>query len=160
MRPQSAEPTGSHDLLAAYLGPNAYVPWCMFKKYFRIQDPTTMPPERKKCPKHKCDSTFCWFRHIIKAVWVVCKTCGANEQTCPMRAISEFKTRCGKFKRIGGGIQADCLADDGYTFAFYFQNKPVDTKWLEMGLSPLYSRLMHMFSQLDGDRHECTMDNL
>merc|ERR1739845_296481 len=70
------------------------------------------------------------------------------------------KTRCGKYKRIGDGLQADCLADDGYTFDFYFRNEPVDDHWIEKGLSPLHARLMHMFSRLDDDGHECNMDNL
>ena len=91
---------------------------------------------------------------------MVSKTFGADEQTCPMRSISEFKIRCGKFKRIGDGIQADCLSDDGYTFAFYFRNETVDQKWLDMGLAPLHARMMHMFSQLEDDGREVNMDNL
>ena len=77
-----------------------------------------------------------------------------------MRGKSQYKTRCGKFKRIGDGLQADCLADDGYTFDFYFRNEPVDAEWKEMGLSPLHCRLMHMFCRLKDDGHVCNMDNL
>jgi len=77
-----------------------------------------------------------------------------------MQGKSRFKTRCGKFKRVGDGLQADCLADDGYTFDFYFRNEPVDEHWRKMGLSPLHCRLMHMFSRLEDDGHEVNMDNL
>jgi hypothetical protein len=77
-----------------------------------------------------------------------------------MRGKSIYKTQCGKFKRIGDGLQADCLADDGYTFDFYFRNEPVDDHWTEMGLAPLHCRLMHMFSRLEDDGHEVNMDNL
>ena len=36
----------------------------------------------------------------------------------------------------------------------------MDDHWLEMGLSPLHCRLMHMFSRLVDDGHEVNMDNL
>ena len=63
VRPQAAERTDGNDLLASCLGQNAYRRWCMFKKYFGMQDPTSIPPERKKCPNFKCDSTFRWLHH-------------------------------------------------------------------------------------------------
>jgi len=45
---------------------------------------------------------------------------------CKMQGRSEYKTRCGKYKRLGGGIQADCIADDGFIYDFYFHNEPPD----------------------------------
>ena len=160
VRPESVERTCGNDLLAKCLGKNAGRRWQMFKKFFGVQDPTTNPPPRKSCPNYKCDSAFKWSRHIWKAAWIVSKTFAADEQTCPMRGKSIYKTRCGKFKRIGDGLQADCLADDGYTFDFYFRNEPVDEHWIKKGLSPLHARLMHMFSRLEDDGHEVNMDNL
>ena len=130
LRPQSAERTCGNDLLTKCLGPNSLRKWVMFKKYFGIQDPITTPPPRKQCPNYKCDSTFKWARHIWKAAWIVAKTFSGDEQTCPMRGKSQYKTRCGKFKQIRDGLQADCLADGGYTFDFYFSNEPVDKHWL------------------------------
>ncbi len=52
----------------------------------------------------------------------------ADEQTCSMQGKSQYKTRCGKYKRIGDGIQTDEIADNGYTFDFYFQNELVAKK--------------------------------
>ena len=132
----------------------------MFKKYFGVQDPTTDTPPRAECPNYKCHSLLAWARHIWPQGWVVSRVFAADEQTCPMRGKSIYKTRCGKCKRIGDGLQCDCLADDGYTFDFYFRNEPVEDHWREKGLSPLHSRLMHMFSRLKDDGHECNMDNL
>ena len=77
-----------------------------------------------------------------------------------MRGKARYKTRYSKYKRIGDGLQADCLADDGYTFDFYFRNEPVDEHWKDLGLSPLHCRMMHMFSRLTEDGHVCHMDNL
>ena len=68
--------------------------------------------------------------------------------------------RCGKYKRLGNGIQTDCIADDGYTFDFYFQNETVSTDLLAEGLSPMHCWLVHMFGNLRESGHRCKMDNL
>eukprot|EP00957_Ditylum_brightwellii_P132021 10066112-Ditylum_brightwellii.AAC.1 len=60
-----------------------------------------------------------------------------------MQGKCEYKTRCGKFKRLGDGLQTDCVADDGYTFDFYFRNEPVPKKWLDQGMCPMHARLLH-----------------
>lgn len=52
-----------------------------------------------------------------------------------MQDKSEFKCRCGKFERLGDGLQTDAIADDGYTYDFYFRNEPVPKKWLDAGFS-------------------------
>ena len=71
-----------------------------------------------------------------------------DEQTTKMQGKSEYKTRCGKFKRLGDGIQGDCIADDGYTWDFYFRNEPVDKDLLAKGFCPMHCRLLHMFKSL------------
>ena len=73
---------------------------------------------------------------------------------------SIYKTCSGKYKRIGGGLQAEFLANDGYIFDFYFCNESVDEVWLEKELSLLHCRPIHMFSQLKDNGHKCNMDNL
>jgi hypothetical protein len=88
------------------------------------------------------------------------KEFSGDEQTCKMQGKSEYKTRCGKFKRLGDGIQADCLADDGYTWDFYFRNEPVDKDLLAGGLCPMHCRIVHMFGNLRESGHGCKMDNL
>ena len=77
-----------------------------------------------------------------------------------MQGRSEYKIRCGKYKRLGDGIQTDWIADDGYTFDFYFQNEPVSTDLLAEGLCPMHCRLVHMFGNLRESGHGCKMDNL
>ncbi len=77
-----------------------------------------------------------------------------------MQGRSEYKIRCGKYKRLGNGIQTDWIADDGYTFDFYFQNEPVSTDLLAEGLCPMHCRLVHMFGNLRESGHGCKMDNL
>ena len=159
-KPQSVDKTQGNDRLAICMGPGAGLKWRLFRKFFGVQDPHTTPPKRADCPNYKCDSLFAWARHIWKKAWIPGKNISADEQTCPMQGKCLYKSRCGKFKRVGDGLQADCLADDGYTFDFYFRNEPVDEQWVQMGLAPLHCRLMHMFSRLEDDGHECNMDNL
>jgi len=83
-----------------------------------------------------------------------------DEQTCSMQGKSEYRTRGGKFKRIGDGIQTDCIADDEFNYDFYFHNEPVDTKWIDKGMYPMYARLLYMFGNLKEAGHRCKMDNL
>ncbi len=37
-----------------------------------------------------------------------------DEKSCKMQEISEYKVCCGKFKRLGNGLQGDCIADNRY----------------------------------------------
>ncbi len=83
-----------------------------------------------------------------------------DKQSCKMQGKLEYKTRCGKFKRLGDGIQADCIANNGYTWNFYFCNEPSSPKLLAQGYCPMHCRLLHMFSNLREHYHCCTMDNL
>ena len=80
-------------------------------------------------PNFKADWLFLWNRCIWKEAWCLNKNFSIDEQTCKMQGKSKYKTWCGKYKRIGDGIQTDCIADDGFTYDFYFRNEPVDTKW-------------------------------
>ena len=83
-----------------------------------------------------------------------------NEHTCKIQGNSEYKTSCGKFTRIGYGIQADYIADDGFTYEFYFCNEPVNQKWIDKGMLPMHARLIHMFGKLMDAGHQYNMDNL
>ena len=67
-----------------------------------------------------------------------------DEQTTKLQVKSEYKTRCGKFKRLGDGIQGDCIADDGDTWDFCFRNEPVDKDLSAKGFLPMHCRLLHI----------------
>jgi hypothetical protein len=83
-----------------------------------------------------------------------------DKQTTKMQGKSQYKTHCGKLKQLGDGIQGDCSANDGYTWDFYFRNKPVDKDLLAEGFCPMHCRLLHMFAHLRESGHGCKMDNL
>ena len=131
--------------------------WCHF---FGVQNPLTVPPLRIKCPNFKLFQFFEWLQYIWKVCWELGPTVSANEQTCSMQGQSIYKTWCGKNKRIGDRIQTDAIADDGYTWDFYFRNEPIPKIWLDMGLSPMHGRLLHMFENFRDNHHCVNMDNL
>jgi hypothetical protein len=91
---------------------------------------------------------------------VLVKEFSNYDHSCKMQGKSKYKVCCGKFKRLGDGLQGDCIADDGYTWDFYFCNKPSDPKLLAQGFCPMHCRLLHMFGNLRESYHCCTMDNL
>ena len=82
-----------------------------------------------------------------------------DKQTTKMQGKCEYKS-CGKFKRLGDGLQGDCIADDGYTWDFYFCNEPVDKDFLAEGFCPMHCWLLHMFAKVPESDHGCKMDNL
>ena len=131
-----------------------------FRHFFACQDPLLTPPPKEQCPNFKVDEFFRWLRHIWKEAWLLGEDFSMDEQTTKMQGKSEYKTRCGKFKRLGDGIQGDCIADDGYTWDFYFRNEPVDKDLLTKGFCPMHCRLLHMFKNLRESGHGNKMDNL
>ncbi len=83
-----------------------------------------------------------------------------DAQSCKMQGKSKYKTRCGKFKRLGDAIQMDAIANNGYTWDFYFHNEPINQELLAMGLCPMHCHLITMFCNSVELGHHCTMDNL
>jgi hypothetical protein len=146
MQSQAKQRVHGNDFAATCIGLGYQQLYRTFRCFFACQDPLKVPPAKKKCPNVKVDEFFRWMRFIFREAWVLGENCSIDEQTCRMQGKSEYKTRCGKYKRIGDGIQADCIADDGYTGDFYFRNEPVDKKWTDKGMwvkmkkVPIWSR--------------------
>ena len=132
MQTHSKQQTHGKDFISNCFGSGYEAKYRHFRHFFDLQDPMMMPPKKLQFPKYKVDEFFRWNRHIWKEKWTLNRKFSIDEQTCNMQGKSEYKTRCGKFKRIGDGIQTDYMADDGYTYDFYFRNEPVDKKWLDM----------------------------
>ena len=160
MVPQSVDRTQGNDFIASMMGGGYHQAYRSFRHFFGCQDPLMNAPPKKECPNVKVDEFFRWLRHIWGEAWLVGPNFSIDEQTCCMQGKSEYKTRCGKYKGIGDGIQCEGAADDGYTFDFYFRNEPADPHWTARGLCPLYSRVMHIMSRLKESGHGCNMDNL
>ena len=97
---------------------------------------------------------------VWKEAWILVKNCSVDEHTCKMQGKSEYKTRCGKFKRLGDGLQTGCIDDDGYTDDFYFSNEPIDKKWLKKDMCPMHACILHVFSNFRDCGHQLKMGNL
>ena len=160
MQPQLKQRTHGNDFIANCIRPGYEAKYRHCRYFFAVKDPMMIPPPKLQCLNYKVDKFFRWNRHIWKEVWTLNKNFSIDEQTYKMQGKSEYKTRCGKFKRIGDGIQTDCMADYGYTYDFYFCNEPVDQKCLDMGMCVMHSRLLHIFVNLKTQGHWCNMDNL
>jgi hypothetical protein len=48
-----------------------------------------------------------------------------DEQSYKIQEKSEYKTQCGKFKRLVDGIQGDCITDNGYAWDFTLETSPL-----------------------------------
>ena len=57
-------------------------------------------------------------------------------------------------------MKCACIADDGYTFDFYFWNEPVSHKWIDRGFCTMHSQLLHMVAKFEDVGHILNMDNL
>ncbi len=77
-----------------------------------------------------------------------------------MQGTSQYKTCCGKYKQIGDDIQTDTIADDRYTWDFYFRNELVNKKWINKGLSPMHACLLHIFENFCDSFHVMNKDDL
>ena len=77
-----------------------------------------------------------------------------------MQGKSAHKTHCGKYRHIGDGIQANCIAGDGSTYDFYFRNASIAKKWLDKGVSYMHACIFHMVSSLRDIGHSCKVYTL
>ena len=64
------------------------------------------------------------------------------------------------YKRGGDGFQRDSLCENQFMYQVYFCNHPAPPKYINMKISPLYSRVMAPFDSLQDKNHLCGMDYL
>ncbi len=105
MQPQSKQPTHGNNKVASTIGAGYQQKHRSFWHFFACQDPLLTPPPKDQCPNFKVDEFFRWLRHIWKEAWLLGEDFSMDEQTTKMQGKSKYKTCCGKFKRLGDGIQ-------------------------------------------------------
>ncbi len=157
---QEKLPTHGNNRIASVIGPEWQQKHRSFWHFFACQDLLITPHQRTQCPNIKINELFRWLHYIWKEAWELAKDYLIDKQSCKMQGKPEYKTRYGNFKRLGDGIQGDCMAINGYTWDFYFQNEPINQELLAQGYCPMYCCLLHMFWNLRESFHCCTMDNL
>ena len=104
MQSQDKQRTHGNDFIASRFGSGYRQKYRSFRHFFGCQDPLMMPPSEEMCPNFKVDEFFRWSRFIMRKAWRLAKNLLVDEQRCKMQGKSEYKTRCGKLKRIGDDI--------------------------------------------------------
>jgi hypothetical protein len=130
-----------------------------FKAFFCIQDPLKATPSRSSRPNHKVDPLLRHIQKVSMEAWQLGPDIAIDEQTIGFQGRHKDKLRI-TYKNEGDGFQCDAVCDSGYTYTFFFRNQPPPKKYIDMGLSPLHSRVMAMFDQLKDAYHNCWFDNL
>ena len=97
--------------------------------------------------------------HIFPLIWMLGVAFSIDEMTMGFKGKHMDKKRI-TYKAEGDGFQGDALCQDGFTYQVFLRNDPAPKKYLDMGLSPLHSRVMALFDSLKDDHHQCAMDNL
>ena len=143
----------------AFFGVNPIKRHKEFKCFLASVDPRYATPSKKTHPNWKIDPMLKQVMAASKNAIILGKNISVDEQTIRMQGQHSDKLRI-TYKREGDGFQCDVICADGYTFSFYFRNQPAPKKWLDKGLSPLHSRVMALYDQLETDNHVCGMDNL
>jgi hypothetical protein len=156
---QTADPIQGNDLCFRNFGKGAVVRHKQFKAFFCITDPSKATPSRTAKPNHKVDTLLRHVQQVSMSAWKLGRDIAADEQTIGFQGNHRDKRRI-TYKAEGDGFQCDAICQNGFTYTFYFRNQPAPKKYLDQGLSPLHSRIMGMFDQLDTKFHNCWFDNL
>ena len=146
------DPIHHSAFLCRVLGPSAACRFKEWKACFACQDPKLPIPSRKTHPNFKVDEFLRHLQLIFRYVWLPGWDLSGNEQTMGFKGQHADKLWI-NYKKEGDGFQANCLADDGYTFTFYLQNQPAPKKFIDMGFSPLHSRVMALYDCLLEEYH-------
>ncbi|KAL7562479.1 hypothetical protein ACA910_005453 [Epithemia clementina (nom. ined.)] len=156
---QARNSVQGNDLCFRAFGANATRRHRHFKAFFCVQDPTKIAPSRKERPNYKVDPVLRHVQDVLMAAWRLGRDISGDEQTIGFQGKHANKLRI-TYKAEGDGFQCDALCNSGYTWTFYFRNQPAPQHYLREGYSPLHSRILGLFDQLEEKNHNCWFDNL
>ena len=95
----------------------------------------------------------------MPTIWLLGRSFSVDEMTMGFKGNHRDKKRI-TYNAEGDGFQADALCQEDFTFQIWMRNDPAPKKYLNLGLSPLHSRVMGLFDTLNEEYHHCAMDNL
>ncbi len=78
---------------------------------FAVKDPLTVPIPCVNVPTSRSTSLQLLIGSILKVAWDLGPTVSVDERNCSMQGKFQYKTRCGKYKRILDGIQMDDIVN-------------------------------------------------
>jgi hypothetical protein len=116
---QSVDPINGSDLCSSVFGLNAEKRHKQFKSFFAVQNSLLPLPPKTTHPNWKIDPFLAWVQTISMAAWDVGSHLSGDEQTIGFKGNHADKQRI-NYKREGDGFLADAIAEDGYTYTFFF----------------------------------------
>ncbi len=152
------DPIHHSAFLCRVLGPNVAHHFKEWKACFACQDLKLPIPSRKTHPNFKVDEFLRHLQLIFRYAWLPGQDISGDKQTMEFKGQHAQATIT--YKKESDGFQADCLADDGYTFTFYLRNQPATKKYVGLGFSPLHSRVLALYDCLLEEYHMIRFDNL
>mmetsp|Transcript_25091 Transcript_25091/g.54722 ORF Transcript_25091/g.54722 Transcript_25091/m.54722 type:complete len:1026 (-) Transcript_25091:83-3160(-) len=156
---QRQDEVQGNDFIHNVMGPNGPRRHKMFKCFFGVTDPAAPVPDRDKAPNHKVDAFLKHCNETSMYAWLLGENVSCDEETQGFQGNHRDKLRI-TYKKEGDGFQCDAIAENGYTWTFYFRNQPAPKKYTDMGMSPLHARVLFLFDQLKSEYHSCGLDNL
>ena len=130
-----------------------------FKAFFACVDPLIVTPARETHPNWKIHPLLKHINSVAKEAVHLGQHLSCDEQTVGFQGHHKDKMRI-TYKKEGDGFMADCICSDGYTYNFHFRHQPPSQKLIQLGLSPLHSRVAGLVSQLPDQNYTLGMDNL
>lgn len=156
---QADDPVNGNDYIKSELGPGAERRHKHFRAFFAVSDPLKAIPDRKQVPLFKIQRLVRWINFISFASVNLGTHLAIDEQTMGFQGRHVDKLRI-NYKAEGDGFQCDAICEEGFTYAVHFRQEPPPKKYIDMGLSPLHSRVMWLIDQVKDKGHRIWMDNL
>ena len=122
-RPQTVDAVNGNNFVSRCMGPNAARQHKHFQRFFTVQNPLKPVPPRSQDPVWKIREFLDHVQSISQEAWVCGVEVSIDKQTLKFQGRHIDKLRI-SYKREGDGFQCNVLCSDGYTYAFYFRNKP------------------------------------
>ena len=142
---QARDPTNENDMCHRVFGTCAKRRHKEFKCFLAVQDPVRLVPPRKTPPNWKLQPLLKHATIVSKEAIILGQNISIDKETigCKGRHPDILQITC---KKEGDGFQCNGLCSDGYTFTFFFRNKPAPKRYLDKGISPSHARF---FVQLE-----------
>lgn len=156
---QSDDPVNGNDFIKANLGPGTERRHKHFRAFFAVCDQLKAIPDRKKTPLFKTQRLVRWINFVSFCAVNLGVHLAIDEQTMGFQGRHFDKLRI-NYKAKGDGFQCDAICEEGFTYAVYFRQEPPPQKYIDIGLSPLHSRVMWLIDQVKDKGHRIWMDNM
>jgi hypothetical protein len=101
----------------------------MWKLFFGVQDPRKATPSKKTHPNWKIDPFLAWMQNVFRVAWNFGRHGSCDKQDVGFTDRHEDKQRV-NYKDEGDGFLFDSIAEAGYTFCFFFCNRPTPSHYL------------------------------